>query len=141
MKKLLIFLPVLLVTLVSSAQYKVDPIRVGTKYGNFRGYENDTKTKPAVGELTVTGTIVSTGEQNCINNKCTVNSITIKTNNSTSLIIGTKDYGFVLPGNIVGIKIIAEGIDPANRDHEKRGEDKTYQKDIQFAATGIKFVK
>jgi hypothetical protein len=55
------------------------------------------------------------------------------------VIIGTMDNRFTLPETIVGRTIIVEGID-VNTRPEKINPRTVYQKDIQFAVSGIKII-
>lgn len=48
--------------------------------------------------------------------------------------VGTSDYGFTIPKEIVGKRIIIEGIEPAKLIRERKIVKKEYQKDIQFVA-------
>lgn len=54
--------------------------------------------------------------------------------------VGTKDYGFTIPKSIEGKKIIIEGIEPAKRIVDKKTVKKTYQTNIQFAASGVRLL-
>ena len=60
-------------------------------------------------------------------------SITLKKDDGTIVTVGTRDFGFTVPKNIVGRYITIEG---ENTSGGRKRRD--YQKDIQFAATGIK---
>jgi hypothetical protein len=56
----------------------------------------------------------------------------VKKDDGTTVTVGTKDYGFTVPKNIVGRKIILDG-SMVSGDRKRRD-----QQDIQFAATGLK---
>ena len=140
MKKLLFILPLFFFSLAANAQQTEDEVYVGKKYGNFKGTgitipDTDRKAKPVNGEPTVTGIVVKVGwrEDDCL-------TILVKKDDGTTVTIGTKDYGFKVPQKLVGQKIIVEVIDPAKRVRERRTVRTDYQKDIQFAATGIKVI-
>ena len=74
----------------------------------------------------------------CIISPCFTHYTTLLSTNGTTVTVGTRDYGFTVPKAIVGKRIIIEGIDPAKLISEKKTVKKEYQKDIQFAATGIR---
>ncbi len=140
MKKLLFILPVFFFTLAVNAQQTEDEVYVGKKYGNFKGTgiiipDTDRKAKPINGEPTVTGIVVKVGwcEEDCL-------TILVKKDDGTTVTVGTKDYGFKVSKKIVGRKIIVEGNEPAYFIRERKTIKKDYQKDIQFAASGIKVV-
>ena len=61
----------------------------------------------------------------------------MRKDDGTTVTVGTKDNGFTVPKKLAGKKIIVEGIDPAKRVRERRTVRTDYQKDIQFAASGI----
>jgi hypothetical protein len=65
-------------------------------------------------------------------------TIWVKKDDGTTIATGTKDYGFAVPKEIVGKKIIIESIEPAKLIKEKKVVKKEYQKDIQIAATGLR---
>jgi hypothetical protein len=141
MKKLLFILPALFFTFALNAQQTEDEVYVGKKYGNYKGTgiiipETDRTVKPVKGQTTLTGIVVKVGwcEEDCL-------TIVVKKADGTSVTVGTKDNGFTVPKKIVGNKIIVEGIDPAKRVRERRTIKTDYQKDIQFAASGIIVVK
>jgi hypothetical protein len=53
--------------------------------------------------------------------------------------VGTKDNGFTVPRVIVGKTITIEGLDLVGMGRRRKTiNNKDYQQDIQFAATGIK---
>ena len=141
MKKLLFILPVFFFTLAVNAQQTEDEVYVGKKYGNYKGTgiiipDTDRKVKPVNGQTAITGIVVTVGwcEEDCL-------TILVKKDDGTTVTIGTKDYGFTVPKKLVGKKIIVEGIDPAKRVRERLTVRTNYQKDIQFAASGIIVVK
>jgi len=66
MKKLLFILPVFFLTLAGNAQQTEDEVYVGKKYGNYKGTgiiipDTDRKAKPASGQTTLTGIVVTVG--------------------------------------------------------------------------------
>ena len=137
MKKFLFILPVFFFTLAVDAQQTEDEVYVGKKYGNYKGTgiiipDTDRPTKPINGQTAVTGIVVKVGwcEDDCL-------TILVKKDDGTTVTVGTKDNGFTIPKKLTGKKIIVEGIDPAKRVRERRTVRTDYQKDIQFAATGI----
>ena len=141
MKKLLFILPVFFFTLTVNAQQTEDQPQIGKTFGNYKGIgiiipDVGRPTKPINGQTTVTGIVVKVGwcEDDCL-------TILVKKDDGTTVTIGTKDYGFTVPKEIVGKRIIIEGIEPAKLIRERRTVKKDYQKDIQFAATGIKVIK
>jgi len=58
----------------------------------------------------------------------------VKKDDGTTVIVGTRDYGFTVPKNIVGRKITLDGSMVAG------GRKRRDQQDIQYAATGIKVI-
>ena len=141
MKKLLFILPVFFFTLAVNAQQTEDQPYIGKTFGNYKGTgiiipDTDRPTKPINRQTTVTGIVVKVGwcEEDCL-------TILVKKDDGTTVTIGTKDYGFTVSKEIVGKRIIIEGIESAKLIRERRAVKKDYQKDIQFAATGIKVIK
>ena len=146
MKKLLVVLPVLFLSVAINAQTQTeDDVYVGKSktYGNYRGPEITTinpriqsglnkNVKPINGTSTIAGIVVKLGwcEDDCL-------TVWVKKDDGSILAVGTKDYGFTVPKNIVGKRILIEGVDPAILTRTNKTV-KEYQKDIQFAATGIK---
>ncbi|MFZ4770172.1 MAG: DUF4920 domain-containing protein [Ferruginibacter sp.] len=135
MKKILLMLPFFFLALAVNAQQTEDDVYVGKRrtFGNYRGMESS-NTKPVAGQSVIIGTVIKVGwcEDDCL-------TILIKQPDGTSIMVGTKDYGFKVPKGIVGKKIIIEGISPAKRIVTKKGV-KEYQRDIQFAASGVKLL-
>lgn len=146
MKKLLLILPVILFSITVHAQQTEDDVYVGKSktYGNYRGpvitiakpksaTNADRNIKPINGSSTLSGTVIKLGwcEEDCF-------TFWIKKDDGVTVVIGTKDFGFSVPKTIVGKRIIIEGIEPAKLIQQKTVVKKEYQKDIQFAATGIK---
>src|ERR1035437_716935 len=141
MKKLLFILPVFFFTLAVNAQQTEDQPYIGKTFGNYKGTgiiipETDRPTKPINGQTTVTGIVVKVGwcEEDCL-------TILVKKDDGTTVTIGTKDYGFTVSKEIVGKRIIIEGIESAKLHAGNPPTRKDYQKGIQFAATGIKVIK
>ena len=136
MKKLLFILPFVFFSIAVNAQQTEDEVYIGKKYGNFKGTsiiipETD---KPFNGLVTITGTVVSACKGRC-------DSLKIQKKDGSFVIIGTRDNKFTLPGNIVGRKIMIEGVYPQKRVSDIRNPRTNYQKNIQFAASGIKVVR
>lgn len=135
MKKLLIILPALFFSIAVFAQQTVNDVYTGkTKaYGNFKGADLDRNTKPFNGSSTITGIVLKLGwcEEDCI-------TFWIKKEDGTTIVVGTKDYNFSVPKAIVGKRITIEGIESDKLTLQKTTVKKEFQKDIQFAATGIK---
>ena len=128
--KQLLFLLLITVTFQASAQQTEDDIYVGKSrtYGNYKG--TDIRTSNQVkGQVIITGTVLKVDQ-------CELNCLTVwvKKNDGSTVSVGTRDHGFSIPKNTIGKRIIVEGIDPA----EKKTVKKTYQKDIQIMATGIR---
>ena len=134
MKKLLFILSVFFFALTVNAQQTEDDIYVGKgkTFGNYKGADTR-NTKPVKGQLKITGTVVKVDwcEEDCL-------TVWVKKDDGTIVSVGTKDYGFTVPKNIVGKRIAIEGIEPAKLIPEKKTLKREFQKDIQFAATGIK---
>jgi hypothetical protein len=140
MKKLLFILPVFFFTLALNAQQTEDEVYIGKKFGNYKGsgitIPGEKKVKPVTGQTAITGKVISVSwcEEDCL-------TFLVKKDDGTTVTVGTKDYGFAIPKKLVGKKIIIEGIDPAKRVREKSTVRTEYQKNIQFAATGIMVIK
>ena len=136
MKKLLFILPVFFLALTVNAQQTEDDVYVGKgkTFGRFNGTDNR-NTIPVKGQLSITGTVVKVGwcEEDCL-------TMWVKKDDGTIVSVGTKDYGFTIPKSIVGKKIIIEGIDPAKLITKKKTLKREFQKDIQFAATGLRIL-
>ena len=136
MKKLLFILPVFFLALTVNAQQTEDDVYVGKgkTFGNYKGTEIR-NTKPVKGQLNITGTVVKVDwcEDDCM-------TMWVKKDDGTIVSVGTKDYGFTIPKSIVGKKIIIEGIDPAKLITKKKTLKREFQKDIQFAATGLRIL-
>lgn len=136
MKKLRLVLPAFFFGLAVNAQQTEDDIYVGKSktFGNYRGTDIG-YSKPIKGQTILTGTVIKVGwcEDDCL-------TILIKKADGTTVTVGTKDYGFRVPKGIVGKKIIIEGIEPGKRIVEKRAAKQEYQKDIQFAASGVRLL-
>jgi hypothetical protein len=136
MKKLLFTLPIIFLVLVVNAQQTEDDVYVGKArtFGNYRGTGLG-YSKPMKGQIVLTGTVIKVDwcEEDCL-------TILVKKEDGTTITVGTKDYGFRVPKGIVGKKIIIEGIEPAKRIIDKNTVKKTYQTDIQFAASGLKLL-
>ena len=134
MKKLLFILPVFFLALTMNAQQTEDDVYVGKgkTFGNYKGADTR-NTKPVKGQINITGTVVKVDwcEDDCL-------TVWVKKDDGTIVSVGTKDYGFTVPKNIVGKRIAIEGIEPAKLIPEKKILKKEYQKDIQIAATGIR---
>ncbi|MDP3360114.1 MAG: DUF4920 domain-containing protein [Lutibacter sp.] len=146
MKKLLQILPFILFALSVNAQQTEDDIYVGKSktFGNYKGTDIinvnskpllglDRNAKQIKGQSNITGTVVKVDwcEEDCL-------TMWVQKDDGTTVAVGTKDYGFTVPKDIVGKRIIIEGIEPAKLIREKKTVKKAYQKDIQIAATGIK---
>ena len=133
MKKLLQILAMIFLTHVVNAQQTEDDIYVGKNrtFGKYRGA--DIKTAKQKGQFIIRGTVVKVDwcEDDCL-------TVWIKKDDGSILSVGTKDYGFTVPKNIVGKRIIIEGIEPFKYIATKKTVKKEYQKDIQVAATGIR---
>ncbi len=147
MKKLLFILPAIFFTLAANAQQTEDDIYVGKTFGNYKGTgiiipdvnrdKDPRKAKPVAGQTTITGMVVGACKRDCCNKKRTFCSVDVKKDDGTIVTVGTRDYGFTSPGLIVGRRIMVEGLQPGKLPREKGTVKKDYQKNIQFAATGI----
>jgi hypothetical protein len=116
------------------AQQTEDDVYVGKSktFGNYRGTDIG-DSKSIKGQTTLSGTVVKVDwcEEDCY-------TMLVKKADGTMITVGTKDYGFTIPKSIVGKKIIIEGIEPAKRIVDKKTVKKTYQTNIQFAASGVR---
>lgn len=129
-------LPILLCTLAINAQQTEDEVYIGKgkTVGNYRG----PLVKPLEGQYTFTGTVVGICKRDCCNKKATSCTMLVKAREDSLVNIGTSDFGFSVPKNIIGRTITVEGRDPAFLSRERRRKE--YQQDIQLAATGLKFL-
>ena len=144
MKKLLFILPAFFFTLAANAQQTEDEIYIGKgkTFGNYKGTaiiipDVGRNEKPTNRQTAITGIVITVDwcEEDCL-------TILVKKDDGTTVTVGTKDNGFRVPKKIVGRKIIVEGIDAGqiSGGRKRRDVKKDYQKDIQFAATGIKVI-
>lgn len=136
MKKLLFTLPLFFFIVATHAQQTEDDVYVGKSktFGKYRGTDIG-YSKPIKGQTILTGTVIKVDwcEEDC-------HTILVKKADGTIITVGTKDYGFTIPKSIVGKKIVIEGIEPAKRIVDKKTVKKTYQTDIQFAASGVRLL-
>ena len=138
MKKLLLILTSFLLTIAVNAQgtQTEDEVYIGKGkiFGNYKGTgiiipDFGLKGKPYNGPATLTGIVVKVDwcEEDC-------RTIMLKKDDGTTVTVGTRDYGFRVPKNIVGRKITLDGSMVAG------GRKRRDQQDIQYAATGIKVI-
>jgi hypothetical protein len=142
--KILIVLPFFLFTLSAYCQTE-DEVHIGTypkgkTFGKYQGPD----TKPYTGQITITGIVtrggVMGGRQDSLKGgNGGLGSFTLKKEDGTLVTVGTTDFDFTVPKEIVKHRVIVEGIDPAKLISDRRR--KTVQKDIQYAAIGIKVVE
>jgi len=139
MKKLLFILPVIFFTLAANAQetQTEDEVYIGKgkTFGNYKGTKDS---KPIKGEIKGVviglkkGSTDAWCEEDCL-------TILVKQDDGTIVTIGTRDYGFTVPKELIGKRIIVEGVDVTTSYIRRRKTiNQDYQRDIQFAATGIK---
>ncbi len=81
--------------------------------------------------------VVGYCKKDCCYRKLTSCSIDIQRDDSV-VTIGTRDYGFTVPKDLIGKNIIVQGTEPGLMIRERRPVRKDAQKDIQFIATGVK---
>ena len=148
MKKLLFILPVFFLTLIVNAQQTEDEIYIGKgkTFGNFKSTgiiipDLGKDIKPIVGQNSITGTVVGYCKKDCCYKKGSSSSIEVRTADGI-ITVGTSDYGFTVPKEIVGRTITVEGKDAGqiSGGRKRRDVKKDAQQDIQFAATGIKVI-
>jgi hypothetical protein len=139
MKKLLFILPSFLLSIALNAKQTEDEVHIGSypkgkTFGNYKGPD----TKSIDGQKTITGMVTGICKRDCCNNKRTSCSVDLKSDDGI-VTVGTRDYGFTVPKEIEGHTIIIEGRDAGqiSGGRKRRDMKKDYQKDIQFAATGI----
>lgn len=136
MKKLLLIMAAFLFTHGVNAQgtQTEDEVYIGKSktFGNYKGTgiiipDVGLKGKPYNGPGTLTGIVVKVDwcEEDC-------RTIMVKKDDGTTVTVGTRDYGFTVPKNIVGRKIILDG-SMVSGDRKRRD-----QQGIQYAATGLK---
>jgi len=133
-KKLIQILPFILFSIITRAQQTEDDVYVGKSrtFGNYKG-TNIATSKQVKGGVVITGTVIKVDqcEGDCL-------TVWVKKNDGSTVSIGTKDYGFTIPKNTIGKRVVIEGIEPEKYIVEKRKINKEYQKDVQVAATGIR---
>ena len=92
----------------------------------------------------MTGVVVSGGLVNRVDSltdkRISLYSFNLKKSDGTIVTIGTKDNGFTVPKEIVGKTITVEGIDLVSFPRRRKTVNTDYQKEIQFAAIGIKII-
>lgn len=132
--KILFILPFFFFSIAVNAQQTEDDIYVGKSrtFGNYSGTDIR-NSKPIKGLSSLGGIVVKVEwcEEDCW-------TIWVKKDDGIIVAVGTRDYGFSVPKEIVGKRIIIEGIKPDKLNRERKIVKKEYQKDIQFAATGIR---
>jgi hypothetical protein len=140
MKKLLIILPALFFTLALNAQ--TEDIGKGKTFGNYKGTaiiipDFGKNAKQIDVQRIISGMVAGKCTSDCCNRK--LNACTIYIDLDGKIIsVGTGDKGFTVPNEIVGRKIIVEGMDnTAANIRRRRPVNSKYQKDTQFVATGI----
>lgn len=138
MKKLLFILTAMFITFSVFAQQTEDEVYVGKgkTFGNYKGTaiiipDVGKNSKPTDVPRSITGVVIDNGPADSLTNGG-LRSIKLKKDDGTIITVGTKDYGFTVPRNLVGRRITIEG-DMVAGGRKRRD----YQKDIQFAATGI----
>jgi hypothetical protein len=139
MKKLLIILSALFFTLALNAQ--PEDINKGKTFGNYKATgiiipDVDRKAKQIDVEKILTGMVAGKCTSDCCNRRRTPCTIYVDVEGKI-LSVGTADYGFTVPNEIIGHKIIVQGTDDVAAIRKRRPLNSKYQKDIQFAATGI----
>ncbi len=135
MKKIFVILPVLLFAFAAQAQLNKDSLRgSGVSRGKtFGTYTGTGIIKPDISKPTkqtiLSGVVIKVDwcEDDCM-------TIYLKRDDSTTVAIGTKDYGFKVPRAIVGRRISVDAITPAGL------RRKPTQQNIQYAASGIKII-
>lgn len=143
MKKLLMILSLFFFAFALHAQQTEDEVNIGLykgkTFGRYTGPsitipDADLAEKKSSGLRLVTGVVtnITLCEGGCM-------VLSVKRDDSTIVNIGTKDFGFKVPKNILGHRISVEGVTPEYviSDRKRREGPKNYQRDIQFAATGI----
>ncbi len=154
MKKLLFILPAFFFTFAVNAQgtQTEDEVFVGKGkiFGNYKGTGiiipdyNKTAKKPMTDQTIVTGVVVSGGlvsrMDSLTDKSISLYSFNLKKTDGTVVTIGTRDNGFTVPKEIVGKTITVEGIDLVSFPRRRKDVNINYQKEIQFAATGIKIM-
>jgi len=146
MKHLSIILASLFITIMVNAQTE-DEVYIG-KGKTFGNYQASGIIIPDVGkdakplkDYTVIKGLVVRLQGEGRNGWCEEDCLTIfiKRDDSSIVRIGTKDFGFTVPKEILGKQIMVQGKDSGqiSGDRKRRDAEKHYQKDIQFAASGI----
>ena len=148
MKKLLFILSVVSITMAVNAQQTEDEIYIGKgkTFGKYTGRSvtttetgkttNKTVTNPTI----LTGIVVSGGEispvQDSLKNKPgSLYSFNLKKDDGTVVAVGTRDYEFTVPKELIGKNVSIEGLTSATLLNERKR--RSVQKDVEFAAIGI----
>jgi len=148
MKKLLFILSAALITTAMNAQQTEDEIYIGKgkTFGKYTGRsiiipDTDKTPKNTVTNPTIlTGIVVSGGEisnvQDSLKNKPgSLYSFNLKKDDGTIVAVGTRDYEFTVPKELIGKNVSIEGLTSATLLTERKR--RSVQKDVQFAAIGI----
>lgn len=152
MKKLLFILPAFLLSIAVNAQgtQTEDEVYVGKgkTFGNYKGTGiiipdyNKTAKKPITNPTTLTGIVISgggAGVQDSLKDKSGgLYSFNLKKDDGTVVTVGTRDYDFTVPKQLIGKRISIEGLNAGTISIDRKR--KTVQKDIQFAAIGLKII-
>lgn len=149
MKKLLFILPAFLFTIALNAQTQTEDevyIGKGKTFGNYNGRgiiipDVGKNTKPVEGQTTITGKVVSVSPvTNPTDQRGELYSFNLQKADGTIITVGTKDHDFSVPKQLVGKTVTIEGQDLSVIPSGRGKISKNNQKDIQFAAKGIKVV-
>jgi hypothetical protein len=150
MKKLLLIISLFIFCASINAQQTEDDIHVGgsPKGKTFGDYKApaiiipDVDRTPKPAPVTLTGIVLRSrimkgGDADSLKGKNgALVAFDLKLDDGSLIRIGTSDYGFHVPRNIIGHRITLQAV--SARGLKTGKEKKNYQQQIEYAATGLK---
>jgi hypothetical protein len=153
MKKLLLILPLFFFAVAINAQQTEDEVHVGSypkgkTFGNYKGtsiiipdVDKTAKSVTILSGIVVRSRTVTGGDADSLTRKDGggLNSFDLKLDDGSVIKIGTNDFGFNVPPEIIGHRISLEAVTPASliSGRERKTVRKNYQQDIEYAAIGL----
>lgn len=153
MKKLLLVMPLFFFAAAINAQQTEDEIHIGgypkgKTFGDYKGtsiiipdVDKTIKTVTILTGVVVRSKTVMGGDADSLTRKGGggLNSFNLKLDDGSIIRIGTMDFGFNVPPEIIGHRISLEAVTPSSliSGREKKTVRKNYQQDIEYAATGL----
>ena len=149
MKKLLPLLSAVFISMAVNAQgtQTEDEIYIGKgkTFGKYTGRSvttpvTDKTTKSTVTNPTIltgivlSGGVISNSADSLKSTPGSLYSFNLKKDDGAIILVGTSDYDFNVPKELIGRSVSVEGLSSATLIERKR---RSVQKDIQFAAIGV----